>query len=63
MSAVIWGEKECGDGLSLVKILGRIKRNQVTVFCGLSERFWKVCIGPGTVLGSQVSPRGLLRRP
>lgn len=51
-------EKECGDGLSVVKILWRMKRNQVTVFCGLRERFWNVCIGPGSALSSRGPSRG-----
>lgn len=56
-------KKECGDGLSVVKILWRIKRNQVTVSSGFSERFWNVCIGSGIALGSQRSSRGPWRRP
>lgn len=57
VSPVTWGSSHAEEGgtwgwLSVVKILWRIKRSQVTVFCGLSERFWNVCIGPGIVLGS-----------
>lgn len=48
--ALVPGKKECGDGLSVVKILWRIKRNQVTVSSGLSERFWNVCIDPHIAL-------------
>lgn len=57
------GKKECGDRLSVVKILWRIKRNQATVSSGLSEKFWNVCINPGLALGSWGSSGGPLRRP
>lgn len=55
--------QEGGDGLSVVKLLWSIKRNQVTVFYGLSKRRRNVCIGSGTVLGSQRSSREPLRGP
>lgn len=57
------GKKECGDRFSVVKIPWGIKRSQVTVSSGLSERFWNVCIGSGMTLGSQRISRGPLRRP
>lgn len=51
--------RNVGTGL-VVKIPWR---NRATVFCGLGERFRKVCLGPGTVFSSGGSSRGPLSRP
>lgn len=36
--APVQRKKEGGGGFSVVKLLWSIKRNQVTVFCGLRKR-------------------------
>lgn len=37
--ALVAGKKECGDRLLVVKIIWRIKRNQVTLSSWLRQRF------------------------
>lgn len=50
--ALVAGKKECEDRLSVVKIIWRIKRNQVTLSSWLRQRFWNVCIDLGRAFGS-----------